>query len=137
MRVAETTVAVWTLQVKPNNKANFQITREVLLCWFLPIITFQMHHQQINRTLRRNRLMDPSPNLSLINSHLEPKNTDREISMGVLEVLRFLAQASPTLTCKFYNKKAKKENNSAHQTWQTTHSLTWPWQARKRNTTDR
>ena len=115
MRVVETIAAVWTHQVKPNNKANSQITREVLLYWFLQIITFQMHHQLINQMPRKNHLMDHN-NLNLINSHLEPKNTDREILMAVQEVLLFLAPASPTQTCKFY-KKVKKENNSAHPTW--------------------
>ena len=68
---------VWTLQVRPNNKVNFQITNVARLYWCHPIIIFQMLLQQINQIHRRNHL--PVRSLSLTNSLPELKNTGKEI----------------------------------------------------------
>lgn len=45
----ETIAAVWTHQVKLNNKVNFLIIKEERLFLFHPTITFQMRHRQTNQ----------------------------------------------------------------------------------------
>jgi len=113
--VQEMIAALWTPQVRLNNKANFLIISEALLYWCLPIIIFQMLRQQISRTLRRNRLQDH--NLSLTNNPQGLKNTGREILMEVLQVvnrvlaLHFLEPAWRTQTCKFFLKKRGMANS--------------------------
>jgi hypothetical protein len=120
IQVLETTAAVWTPQVKQNNKVNFQITNVAHLYWCHLIIIFQMLHQQISLMPKRNHLL--GLNLSLINSHQEPKNTGREILMEVLLVAnlvlvrQFLGLVLLTQTCKFYLKRVKMENNMSAPT---------------------
>ena len=107
-QVLETTAAVWTPQVKLNNKVNFQITNVAHLYWCHLIIIFQMLLQQINQILRRNHL--PVRSLSLTNSLPEPKNTGREI-LTVTPVAKqahqSLEPASPTQICRSCPKKVK------------------------------
>ena len=45
----ETIAAVWTHQVKLNNKVNFLIIKEERLFLFHPTITFLMRHLQTSR----------------------------------------------------------------------------------------
>jgi len=110
--VQETIVAVWIPRVKQNSKVSFRITNEVRHYWSLQIIIFQMLHLLTNQMLWRNLLQ--VHNLSLINNHLELKNTGREISTvlpWVVKLVRFLEPVLPTQTCKFYLKKVKKANS--------------------------
>ena len=99
---------VWTLQVRLNNKVNFQITNVARLYWCLPIIIFQMLLQQINQILRRNHL--PVLSLSLTNSLPELKNTGREI-LTVTPVVKLAHQsqelACPTQICRSCHKMVK------------------------------
>ena len=119
-QVLETTAAVWTPQVKLNNKVNFQIINEEHLYWYHLIIIFQMLHQQISLMHRRNHL--PGLNLSLINNLQELKNTGREILMEVLLVANlvlvrpFLGLVLLTQTCKFSLKRVKMENSMSAPT---------------------
>ena len=104
---------VWTLQVRPNNKVNFQITNVARLYWCHPIIIFQMLLQQINQIHRRNHL--PVHSLSLTNSFPELKNTGREI-LTVTPVAKlahqFLELASPTQMCRSCPKMVKMLSSS-------------------------
>lgn len=117
---------VWTPQVRPSNKVNFQITNVERLYWCPLIIIFQMLRQQINQTLRRNPLLVRS--LRVISSQAELRNTGREISMAapvVRLVLRCQVSAWPTLTCKYFLRKDKMESSTVAPTCNllTTQSL--------------
>ena len=119
-RVLETIAAVWTPQVKLNNKVNFQIINEAHLYWYHLIIIFQMLHRQINPMPRRNHL--PGLNLSLINNLQELKNTGREILMEVPPVANlvlvrpFRELVLLTQTCKLCLKKVKMVNSMSAPT---------------------
>tara|TARA_B110000285_G_C14789005_1_gene452142 strand:+ start:74 stop:595 length:522 start_codon:yes stop_codon:yes gene_type:complete len=119
-QVLETTAAVWTPQVKLNNKVNFQIINEAHLYWYHLIIIFQMLRQQISPMHRRNHLL--GLNLSLINNLQELKNTGREILMEVPPVANlvlvhpFLGLVLLTQTCKFCLKKVKMVNSMSAPT---------------------
>jgi len=117
---------VWIPRVRLSNKVNFQITNVERLYWCLPIIIFQMLHQQINQTHRRNPLLDRS--LRVTSSQAELRNTGREILMAapvVRLVLRCQVLAWPTLTCKYSLRKDRMESSTEAPTcnYLTTQSL--------------